>query len=133
MGAVLARLPGSVQMRQPSCGGSPPVTVLQGPRCHAPPQVSHLCGSSNRLSLYGVYIDTHSNHLADDLSRNNVLSFLTKVPSADSQPPTPTLPDLLSLLLNPQADWISQQWRQRFSAIFRKAWPRQPTRPTELR
>ena len=82
--------------------------------------------------LYGVYIDTHSNHLADDLSRNNVLSFLSKVPSADSQP-TPTSPDLLSLLLNPQADWISQQWRQRFSAIFRKAWPRQPTRPTELR
>ena len=117
MGAVLARLPGSVQMRQPSCGGSPPVTVLQGPRGHAPPQVSHI-----GCHLYGVYIDTHSNHLADDLSRNHVLSFLSKVPSADCQP-TPTSPELLSLLLNPQADWILQQWRQQFSTIFRKAWP----------
>ena len=28
-----------------------------------------------------VYIDTKLNHLADDLSRNNVVSFLSKVPS----------------------------------------------------
>ena len=69
--------------------------------------------------LYGVYIHTHNNHLVDYLSHNHVLSFLSKVPSADSQP-TPTSPDLLSLLLNPQADWILQQWRQRFSAIFIK-------------
>ena len=130
MGAVLARLPGSVQMRQPSCGGSPPVTVRKEPG------VMHLLRCLTYIEaqigchLYGVYIDTHSNHLADDLSRNHVLSFPSKVPSADSQP-TPTSPDLLSLLLNPQADWILQQWRQRFSAIFRKAWPRQPARRME--
>ena len=49
--------------------------------------------------LYGEYLDTMSNHLADDLSRDNLLSFLSKVPSADSQP-IPTLPQLLSILLN---------------------------------
>ena len=75
--------------------------------------------------LQGEYIDTHSNHLADDLSRDHVLSFLSKVPSADSQP-TPTSPQLLSLLLNPQADWISQQWRRQFSDIFNKGLPHQP-------
>ena len=53
--------------------------------------------------LLGVYIDTHSNHLADDLSRDNLFSFLSKMSAADSQP-TPTCPLLLSLLLNPQAD-----------------------------
>ena len=49
------------------------------------------------------YIDTHSNHLADDLSRNRVFSFLSKVPSADRHPAL-TSTHLLELLLNPQAD-----------------------------
>ena len=31
--------------------------------------------------LYGQYIDTDSNHLADDLSQNRAFSFLSKVPS----------------------------------------------------
>lgn len=35
-----------------------------------------------------VYIDTHANHLhvADDLSRNRLSSFLLKVPSANPKP-----------------------------------------------
>ena len=69
--------------------------------------------------LWGVYIDTHSNHLADDLSRDNLFSFLSNMSAADSQP-TPTCPQLLSLFLNPQADWVSEQWRHQFSAIFSK-------------
>ena len=32
------------------------------------------------------YINTHANHLADDISRNNVFSFLSKVPSAHPYP-----------------------------------------------
>ena len=79
--------------------------------------------------LFGEYIDTHANHLADDLSRNNHFSFLAKVPSADSCP-TPTSPNLLSLLLNPKADWVSQAWRQQFSTIFSRASPSPPSGPT---
>ena len=67
--------------------------------------------------LWGVYIDSHSNHLADDLSQDNLFSFLSKMSAADSQS-TPTCPQLLSLLLNPQADWVSEQWRHQFSVIF---------------
>ena len=48
------------------------------------------------------YINTRHNHLADDLSRNHLSSFLSKVPEADRQP-TPTSSHLLDLLLNPQA------------------------------
>ncbi len=69
--------------------------------------------------LQGQYINTHANHLADDLSRNRVLSFLSKVPEAEKHP-SPVAQQLLQLLLNPQADWVSPSWRQQFSAIFRK-------------
>ena len=74
------------------------------------------------LNCYLVpeYIDTHSNHLADDLSRDNVLSFFLKVPDAD-QRATQVSQKLLDLLLHPQADWISEQWRQQYKDIFRKA------------
>lgn len=69
--------------------------------------------------LYGEYLDTHTNHLADDLSRNRLFSFLSKVPSADHQP-SPTSTHLLSLLLDPRADWMSPLWRRQFSATFKK-------------
>ncbi len=36
--------------------------------------------ASIQCSLFPTYIDTNSNHLADDLSRNNSASFLLKVP-----------------------------------------------------
>ena len=36
--------------------------------------------------LQPLYINTKLNHLADDLSRNNLPSFLTKVPLADRHP-----------------------------------------------
>ena len=39
--------------------------------------------------LYGVYIDIHSNHLADDLSWDNLFSFLSKM-SASQLPPVPS-------------------------------------------
>ena len=63
--------------------------------------------------LFREYINTHANHLADDLSRDNLLS---KVPSAN---PNPTS-DLLSLLLNTKVDWVSPHWRQQFSNIFNR-------------
>ena len=65
--------------------------------------------------LYPQYISTKDNHLADDLSRNDVSSFLSKVPSANSLPSTWSQP-LLDLLLDPLADWTSPAWRRLFSS-----------------
>ncbi len=73
-----------------------------------------------RCYLHPMYIDTRSNHLADDLSRNNLPSFLSKVPGADLRPSRVPQP-LLDLLLDTQADWISAHWRHRFSTIFATA------------
>ena len=66
-----------------------------------------------------VYIDTKSNHLADDLSRNRLSSFLSKVPSAYRHS-TPVSHELLDLLLNHQADWTSPTWNRQFGAIFNR-------------
>ena len=79
-----------------------------------------------RLGFYltPVYIDTHANHLADDLSRNRLSSFLIKVPQA-SPAPTPIPTPLWDLLLDPQADWTSPQWRPRFNCIFSRVLPTQ--------
>ena len=64
--------------------------------------------------------NTRANHLADDLSRDNLASFLSKVPSA-SPTPAPISSSLLELLLDPQADWITPSWRHQFSSIFKQA------------
>ena len=69
--------------------------------------------------LYPTYINTRLNHLADDLSRDNLLSFLSKVPEA-SRDPSPVPGPLLDLLLDPHADWTSPIWHHRFSTIFRR-------------
>ena len=72
--------------------------------------------------LHVEYIDTHSNHLADDLSRDCLSSFLSKVHKPS---PTPSWipPLLLHLLLDQQADWISPLWRHLFSATLSRACP----------
>ena len=73
--------------------------------------------ASFRCSLFPLYIDTKSNHLADSLSRNDANYFLSKVPSA-AQHPTPVCWHLLDLLLNKEADWTVPTWRQRFRSTF---------------
>ena len=76
--------------------------------------------AQHAFHLQPEYIDTRANHLADDLSRDNLSSFLSKVPEADRRP-TPLPPSLLRLLLDPMQDWTSPLWFQQFSAIFRAA------------
>ena len=77
------------------------------------------------FQFYPVYVDTHANHLADDLSRNNCSSFLSKVPHARCDPSLVS-PPLLHLLLDPRADWVSPLWRCRFSGIFSRVLPSPP-------
>ena len=74
-------------------------------------------------------IDTHANHLADDLSRNSAFSFLSKVPHA-SPSPTPVPPGLVDLLLDTQADWTSEQWHLWFKATLARDWPSRRGGPT---
>ena len=77
------------------------------------------------FQFYPVYVETHTNHLADDLSRNNCSSFLSKVSHARLDPSL-VPPPLLHLLLDPRADWVSPLWRRRFSGIFSRVLPNPP-------
>ena len=73
-----------------------------------------------KCHIQSIYINTKLNHVADDLSRNNISSFFSKVPHADPRPSRISR-RLLEPLLNPKADWISAQWRRQFRDIFRVA------------
>ena len=70
-----------------------------------------------RFHVIPRYISTQANHLADDLSRNRVFSFLSKVPHTT---PSPVFVPggLVNLLMDPLADWTSPQWRRQFSTIL---------------
>ena len=72
-----------------------------------------------RFHVIPRYISTQANHLADDISCNRVFSFLSKVPHAT---PSPVLVPggLVSLLMDPLADWTSPQWRRQFSTILNR-------------
>ena len=56
------------------------------------------------------------NDCADDLLRNRLSAFRTKLPNADTHP-TPIPSSLLQWLLQPQADWTSPSWIQQFATF----------------
>ena len=84
--------------------------------------------AQHAFHLQPEYIDTGANHLADDLSRDHLSSFLAKVPWADRQP-TPLPPPLLTLLLDPMQDWTSPLWLRQFRDTIRVGWPHQQGGP----
>ena len=69
------------------------------------------------LQLTTSYISTGDNNIVDDLSRNRIILFRSKMPQADSIP-TPIPPSLPSLLFNPRMDWVSPAWTEQFSNAF---------------
>jgi hypothetical protein len=73
----------------------------------------------NQFHLVPCYIDMRANHLADDLSRERIVSLLSKVPQASPRP-TPVPQVLVDLLLDPRADWGYPQWRDQFRGILNK-------------
>ena len=130
-----------------------PLWENQRVRCHCDNQVvvaslrSQTCKNSHcmhmlralafikarhRFVLQPMYINTKLNHLADDLSRDNLDSFLSKVPVASRTPDCPSSP-LLNLLLDPQMDWVSPCWHRQFADIFRKVSLPPPGAPTSPR
>ena len=87
--------------------------------------------ASHAFSLCPQYISTQDNHMADDLSRDNLSSFLSKMPGADPRA-TPLPIQLLVLLLDPSLNWASPQWLQQFTGISRRALlPRQDAHTTQ--
>ena len=81
-------------------------------RCLVSVEAAHNC------FIHPIYINTKANHLADDLSRDDLASFLAKVPDANPCL-TPVPWTLLDLLLDPKADWLLPDWRHQFSSTFR--------------
>ena len=86
------------------------------------PQLMHLlrcvffieAGFGFTLSV--VHIAGVANNLADDLSRDKLVSFLQKVPTAQLQTPLP--PPLIELLLDTAGTWTLQDWTRRFGSII---------------
>jgi hypothetical protein len=69
--------------------------------------------------LVALHIPGVLNDLADDISRNRAVSFLSKVP--DTQPSPDLLPqELIDLLLLQQPDWTSIAWTQTWNSFFSK-------------
>ena len=70
--------------------------------------------------LSAVHISGVLNDRADDLSRNRLSSFFSKVLGADRFS-TPIPASLLHLLESSTLDWTSQAWRQQFTAYVQQA------------
>ena len=68
----------------------------------------------HNFKIQGLHIPGSLNDLADDLSRNNLSNFLSKMdrhePHASKLPPS-----LLQWLLHPTRDWTLPHWMQQFS------------------
>ena len=75
----------------------------------------------HNFSLAPQYITTKANYLGDDLSRNRLFSFLTKVPQAKSKP-TPLPQQLLELLLDQTIDWTLPCCLQLFNSTSGRVW-----------
>ena len=85
--------------------------------------------ASYGFELSASYIPTKANDLADDLSRNNLSSFLYKVPSLrGKQVKVPA--QLLEILLDMSGDWTSRNWTRHFRDTFTMASPHPRTGPT---
>lgn len=72
--------------------------------------------AESNFSLSVVHITGVANDLADDLSRDRAMSFLSKVPHARPLPTPLPLP-LLELLLDTNGTWTSPDWTRRFRSI----------------
>ena len=116
----MGRAPGGLSLRQAGGGSSTSLSLEQTATPGALVRCVAFAEASLNFNMSATYISTKSNHLADDLSRDRVHTFLSKVPQA-SPTPSPTPMGLMDLLLNPAADWIGNHWRQAFHAIFKTA------------
>ena len=71
------------------------------------------------FELVAGHLPDRENGVANDLSRNHLSSFLSKVPSAEPAP-APIPPELPELLLD-QDGWTSPAWTKCFVTIVSMA------------
>ena len=73
-----------------------------------------------QFTLKAAHIPGVHNDLADDLSRNRLQSFLSKMPCANTSP-SPISPSILQWLFHTQLDWLSPAWTELFSSSVHEA------------
>ena len=73
-----------------------------------------------QFSLQAVHIAGKDNNLADDLSRNNLSSFMQACPQSPAKSPTMVPSPLRDLLLSSKPDWNSPTWTRLFKDILRR-------------
>ena len=76
--------------------------------------------ASFQFTLIATYIAGSTNHLADDLSRDKLPSFLQKMGSQAAATPTAIPPLLTEMLITKRPDWLSHSWRQMFRDTLNK-------------
>ena len=73
--------------------------------------------AAHNFKLVATHISSGENNVTDDLSRDNLHSFFSKVPTASrNQEHVPET--AVELLLDPEGDWTSPTWMHRFANIF---------------
>ena len=127
---ILVDMSHYLALRQPCSCCMPPLPIQQGPHINLPAQEPRIYRKPLFLSPAPWIIDTHTNHIANDISRNHLSSFFLKVPRAYPSP-THIPQELVHLLLNLYANSISLHLRQLFISTLNRASPLQPTRSTE--
>ena len=117
------------------CDNQAVVVAALHSRSSKQPQLMHMLRCLFFVeALYGFelsasYIPTKANDLADDISRNNLSSFLCKVPALKGN--QVKVPDqLLEILIDTSGDWTSRNWTRRFRDIFTEGSPHPRTNPT---
>ena len=107
------------------CDNDAVVAVMRS-RCSKEPDLMHLLRclfffeAHYSCRLTAVHIPGVLNDRADDLSRNRLPSFFSKVQAADRLP-AHIPPPLMRLLESPALDWTSPLWMQQFAACVRQA------------
>lgn len=87
----------------------------------------------HNFKIHGQRIPGSLNGLADDLSRNNLDKFLSKM-HGHALHASKLSPLLLPCLLHPTMDWTSPLWMQQFSSFVQKEWLTQHTeQPSVIR
>lgn len=73
----------------------------------------------HQFEVVSRHIPGAENNLADDLSRNRLSSFRSKLPLCNPEPAV-IPPSLLQWLLHPQMDWTSHSWMQQFNSFVQR-------------
>ena len=69
----------------------------------------------HQFKMVATHIAGVQNDLADDLSRDNLASFLSKIKNCDHEPSV-IPPSLLQGLLHPGLDWTCPTWMKLFTS-----------------